>query len=60
VLEDGRITAIGSHEELLTSSPTYQRLYQLQFMDMPEAHEPEILEEDPPQLHLALSIGPEE
>ena len=36
VLEDGRITAIGSHEELLTASPTYQRLYQLQFMDMPE------------------------
>ncbi len=36
VLEDGRITAIGSHEELLTTSPTYQRLYQLQFMDMPE------------------------
>jgi ATP-binding cassette, subfamily B, bacterial MsbA len=36
VLEDGRITAIGSHEELLISSPTYQRLYQLQFMDVPE------------------------
>jgi subfamily B ATP-binding cassette protein MsbA len=36
VLEDGRITAIGPHEELLTTSPTYQRLYQLQFMDMPE------------------------
>jgi subfamily B ATP-binding cassette protein MsbA len=36
VLEDGRITAIGSHEELLTISPTYQRLYQLQFMDVPE------------------------
>jgi ATP-binding cassette, subfamily B, bacterial MsbA len=36
VLERGRITAIGSHEELLTSSPTYQRLYQLQFMDLPE------------------------
>jgi len=33
VLEDGRITAIGPHEELLTTSPTYQRLYQLQFMD---------------------------
>jgi subfamily B ATP-binding cassette protein MsbA len=32
VLEDGRITAIGSHEELLTISPTYQRLYELQFM----------------------------
>jgi len=37
VLEDGRITAIGSHEELLISSPTYQRLYHLQFRDMPEA-----------------------
>jgi subfamily B ATP-binding cassette protein MsbA len=36
VLEGGRITAIGPHEELLISSPTYQRLYQLQFMDMPE------------------------
>ncbi|MGP8253515.1 MAG: ABC transporter ATP-binding protein [Terracidiphilus sp.] len=36
VLEDGRITAIGSHEELLTNSPTYQRLYQLQFIDLPE------------------------
>jgi subfamily B ATP-binding cassette protein MsbA len=33
VLEDGRITAIGCHEELLSTSPTYQRLYQLQFMD---------------------------
>ena len=33
VLESGRITAIGSHEELLQISPTYQRLYQLQFMD---------------------------
>ncbi len=36
VLEGGRITAIGSHEELLTASPTYQRLHQLQFMDAPE------------------------
>jgi len=33
VLEDGRITAIGPHEELLTTSSTYQRLYQLQFID---------------------------
>jgi subfamily B ATP-binding cassette protein MsbA len=43
VLEDGRITAIGPHEELLTTSPTYQRLYQLQFMDVPETQmaEPE-------------------
>jgi ATP-binding cassette, subfamily B, bacterial MsbA len=36
VLEDGRITAIGPHEELLVHSPTYQRLYQLQFIDLPE------------------------
>jgi subfamily B ATP-binding cassette protein MsbA len=36
VLEDGRITAIGSHDELLSASATYQRLYQLQFMDVPE------------------------
>jgi subfamily B ATP-binding cassette protein MsbA len=36
VLEEGRITAIGSHEELLVASPTYQRLYQLQFIDMPD------------------------
>jgi ATP-binding cassette, subfamily B, bacterial MsbA len=42
VLEDGRITAVGPHEELLVNSPTYQRLYQLQFIDMPE---PQI---DPP------------
>ena len=38
VLEDGRITAIGCHEELLTTSPTYQKLYQLQFIDLPEAN----------------------
>ena len=36
MLEDGRITAIASHDELLGNSPTYQRLYQLQFMDLPE------------------------
>ncbi len=36
VLEDGRITAVASHDDLLTTSPTYQKLYQLQFMDMPE------------------------
>ncbi|MGB7601728.1 MAG: ABC transporter ATP-binding protein, partial [Candidatus Sulfotelmatobacter sp.] len=47
VVECGRITAIGTHEELLTASPTYQRLYQLQFIDTPDmqngngwAHEP--------------------
>ncbi len=37
VLEDGRITAIGTHEELLTTSPTYARLYKLQFMDAGDA-----------------------
>jgi subfamily B ATP-binding cassette protein MsbA len=36
VMEDGRITAIGSHDELLHISPTYQKLYRLQFMDVPE------------------------
>jgi subfamily B ATP-binding cassette protein MsbA len=39
VLEEGRITAIGSHDELLVISPTYQKLYQLQFIDMPEQPE---------------------
>jgi subfamily B ATP-binding cassette protein MsbA len=55
VLEDGRITAIGSHEELLTSSSTYQRLYKLQFMDVPEPQGSDSLENDPPQLELALT-----
>jgi subfamily B ATP-binding cassette protein MsbA len=32
VMEEGCITAIGTHEELMTVSPTYQRLYRLQFM----------------------------
>jgi ATP-binding cassette, subfamily B, bacterial MsbA len=36
VLESGRITAIGPHEELLRISPIYQKLYKLQFMDAPE------------------------
>ncbi|MGD0629520.1 MAG: ABC transporter ATP-binding protein [Terracidiphilus sp.] len=60
VLEDGRITAVGSHEELLISSPTYQRLYQLQFMDMPETQGADPLEKDPSQMQLALSAGLQE
>jgi ATP-binding cassette, subfamily B, bacterial MsbA len=60
VLEDGRITAVGSHEELLVSSPTYQRLYQLQFRDLPETNGLDPLEVDPAQLQLALSTGPKE
>jgi ATP-binding cassette, subfamily B, bacterial MsbA len=55
VLEDGRITAIGSHEELLTSSPTYQRLYRLQFMDVSERQVHDPLSKDPPQLQLAVT-----
>ena len=34
VLEQGRITAIGSHDELLLTSPTYQKLHRLQFMHL--------------------------
>jgi len=37
VVESGQITAIGPHEELLQSSPMYQRLYQLQFAGEPGA-----------------------
>ena len=36
VIEDGRISAIAPHEELLNISPTYQRLSQLQFLALPE------------------------
>lgn len=36
VLEGGVLTAIGSHDELLAHSPTYRRLYELQFADMAE------------------------
>ena len=60
VLEDGRITAIGSHEELLSSSSTYQRLYQLQFMDVPEPQESELLEKDLPDLEPARTSGRQE
>jgi subfamily B ATP-binding cassette protein MsbA len=60
VLEDGRITAIGSHEELLTSSSTYQRLYQLQFMDVPEPQESEPLEKDLPDFEPARTSGRQE
>jgi subfamily B ATP-binding cassette protein MsbA len=59
VLEDGRITAIGSHDELLISSPTYQRLYQLQFMDVPETQGQGPIEKDPSQLQLVLTTGPQ-
>jgi ABC-type multidrug transport system fused ATPase/permease subunit len=30
-MEDGRITELGSHDELITLGGTYSRLYHLQF-----------------------------
>jgi subfamily B ATP-binding cassette protein MsbA len=60
VLEDGRITAIGPHEELLNTSPTYQRLYQLQFMDVPEPTEQEPVAPDAVGFAQALAAGQKE
>ncbi|RRA49216.1 ABC transporter ATP-binding protein [Acidipila sp. EB88] len=34
VMEAGRLTAIGTHEELMHQSATYQRLHELQFGDL--------------------------
>ena len=42
VIEAGRITAIGSHEELLFTSPTYQKLYKLQFMNIEPTKVPDL------------------
>ena len=58
VLEDGRITAVGSHDELLAASPTYQRLYQLQFIDLPEVQAADPLAvADTPACDPALPVG---
>jgi subfamily B ATP-binding cassette protein MsbA len=56
VLEHGRITAVGSHDELLKTSPTYQRLYTLQFADVPET----VLEEAVPEVSITDSVIPME
>jgi subfamily B ATP-binding cassette protein MsbA len=57
VLEEGRITAIGTHDELLAISPTYQKLYQLQFIDMPE---PAVADPNMPLCDPAIVVGGEE
>lgn len=36
VMEQGKIVAQGTHKELLTSCPLYERLYSMQFEDAPE------------------------
>ncbi len=36
VMEAGELTAIGTHDELMACSPTYRRLYELQFAGMAE------------------------
>ncbi len=43
VMEGGALTAVGTHEQLLHSSPTYRRLYDLQFAGMAEAEAPEAI-----------------
>jgi subfamily B ATP-binding cassette protein MsbA len=53
VLEHGRIAAIGTHEQLLKTSPTYQRLYSLQFADVSES----VLETVVPELEAVPETG---
>jgi ATP-binding cassette, subfamily B, bacterial MsbA len=41
VIENGTITDIGPHEELMKRAGTYRRLYELQFLDKDKASQPE-------------------
>jgi len=40
VIENGAITDIGAHEDLMTKLGTYRRLYELQFADFEQKLEP--------------------
>lgn len=40
VLDHGRVESVGTHEELLVTSPIYRSLHDLQFGVMPEPHGP--------------------
>jgi ATP-binding cassette, subfamily B, bacterial MsbA len=56
VVEEGRITAIGTHDELLITSPTYRRLYQLQFMDTTETPADRGLDQLEPEPHAPYQL----
>jgi ATP-binding cassette, subfamily B, bacterial MsbA len=57
VLEHGRISAIGTHDELLKTSPTYQRLYSLQFADVPEAVLEAVVPDAVPESAITMEAG---
>jgi subfamily B ATP-binding cassette protein MsbA len=56
VLEHGLITAIGTHEELLQSSPIYQKLYRLQFMDIGDGNGHAIIGNQPEAPESGLTL----
>jgi len=50
VLEDGTIRELGTHQELLTRGGIYQRLYEMQFVDLDAAPAPKSPELTPGEL----------